>query len=84
MPPKGSRKGKGKATVGATMPTSVINQCLWLARACIKGFISEHICRFIRIYNVWGVKDERAWDLVYDIIFLAPVTTGHFSQFQPK
>jgi len=26
--------------------------------------------------------DERAWDLFYDIIFLDPVMTRHFSQFQ--
>ena len=29
-----------------------------------------------------GVKDEREWDLFYDIIFLDPVKTRHFSQFQ--
>jgi hypothetical protein len=28
------------------------------------------------------VKDERAWDIFYDITFLDPVTTHHFSQFQ--
>jgi len=77
---KGSNKGKGKAR--AKMPTSVINRRLSLYRDGIKGFISEHICGLIRIYNVCGVKDERAWDLFYDIIFLDPVTTRHFSQFQ--
>jgi hypothetical protein len=64
------------------MPTSVINRRLSLDRDHIKGFISEHIRGLIRIYNVCGVKDERAWDLFYDIIFLDPVTTRHFSQFQ--
>jgi len=63
------------------MPTSVINRCLSLDRDCIKIFISEYIRGHIRIYNVCGVKDERAWDLFYDIIFLDPVTTRHFSQF---
>ena len=82
MAPKGSRKGKGKAIARSTMSTLVINQRLSLDRDSIKGFISEHICGFIWIYNVCGVKDERAWDLVYDIIFLDPVTTRHFSQFQ--
>src|SRR5882757_9822566 len=82
MAPKGSRKGKGKATARAKMPTSVINRRLSLDRDRIKGFISEHIRGLIRIYNVCGVKDERAWDLFYDIIFLDPVTTCHFSQFQ--
>jgi hypothetical protein len=53
-----------------------------LDRDRIKGFISEHIRGLIRIYNVCGVKDERAWDLFYDIIFLDPVTTRHYSQFQ--
>ena len=82
MAPKGSHKGKGKATARAEMLTSVINQPLSLDQDSIKGFISEHICGLIWIYNVCGVKDERAWDLCYDIIFLDPVTTRHFSQFQ--
>jgi len=82
MAPKGSREGKGKATARVKMPTSVINRHLSLDRDRIKGFISEHIRGVIRIYNLCGVKDERAWDLSYDIIFLDPVTTRHFSQFQ--
>jgi len=80
MAPKGSSKGKGKP--GAKMPTSVINRRLSLDRDCIKGFISEHICGFTRIYNVYGIIDGRAWDICYDIIFLDAVTTRHFSQFQ--
>jgi len=59
-----------------------MNRRLSLYPDRIKGFISEHIHGLIRIYNVCGVKDERAWDLFYDIIFLDPVTTRHFSQFQ--
>jgi len=78
----GSRKGMGKATARATMPTSGINPCLSLTRDRMKGFISEHIRGLIRIFNVCGVKDEWAWDLCYDIIFLDPVTTRHFSQAQ--
>jgi len=80
MAPKGSSKGTGKAR--AKMPTSVINRRLSLDRDRIMGFISEHICGLIRIYNVSGIKDERAWDLFYDTIFLDPVTTRNFSQFQ--
>jgi hypothetical protein len=80
MAPKGSSKGKGKAR--AKMPTSVINRRLSLDQDHIKGFISEHIRGLLRIYNVCSIKDERAWDLFYDIIFLDPVTTCHFSQFQ--
>jgi hypothetical protein len=64
------------------MPTSVINRRLVLDRYYIMRFISEHIRGLKRIYNVCSVKDERAWDLLYDIIFLDPVTTRHFSQFQ--
>jgi len=64
------------------MPTSVINGCLSLNWDRIKGFISEHIRGLIRIFNVCSVKDDRAWDLFDDIIFLDPVTTRHFSQFQ--
>jgi len=82
MAPKGSRKGKGKATARAKMPTSVIHRRLSLDQDRIQGFISDHICGLIRIYNVCGIKDERAWDLFYDIIFLDPVTTHHCSQFQ--
>jgi hypothetical protein len=77
---KGSTKGKRKAR--AKMLTSVINRRLTLDRDHTHGFISEHIRRLIRIYNVYGVKNKRAWDLFYDIMFLDPVTTHHFSQFQ--
>jgi len=80
MAPKGSSKGKGNAR--AKVPTSVIYRCLSLDRDCIKEFILEHIRGLIRIYNVCGVKDERARDLFYDIIFLDPVMTCHLSQFQ--
>jgi len=82
MAPKGSCKEMGKATARAKMPTSVINRRLSLNRDRKKVFISEHICGLIRIYNVCGVKDERAWDLFYDIIFLDTVMTHHLSQFQ--
>jgi len=82
MAPKGSRKQKGEATGRAKMPTSVINRRLSLDRDAMKGFISEHMRGLIRIYNVRGVKDERAWDLFHDVIFLDPVTTRHFSKFQ--
>jgi hypothetical protein len=34
------------------------------------------------LMNVCGVKDDRAWDLFYDIFFLDPVTTRDLSQFQ--
>jgi hypothetical protein len=80
MAPKGSSKGKGKAR--AKMPTSVINRRLSLDWDRIQGVISEHIRGLIRIYNVCRVKDERAWDLFYDILFHNPVTTRLFSQFQ--
>jgi len=80
MAPKGSSKGKGKAR--AKMPTSVIHRRMLFDRDRIKGFISEHTRGLICIYNVCGIKDERAWDLFYDIIFLDPVTTRHCSQFQ--
>jgi len=81
MAPKGSQKGKGKASGGAKMPTSVTNQHLSVDWNRIKGCISEHIGGLIRTYNVGSVKDEWVWDLFYKIIFLDPVTTRHFSQF---
>jgi hypothetical protein len=80
MAPKGSSKRKGKAR--AKIPTADINRHLSLDRDRITGFISEHIRGLIQINNGHGVKDERAWDLFYDIIFLHPVTTRHFAQFQ--
>jgi len=80
MAPEGCRKGKGKAR--AKMLTSVINQRLLLDWDRIKGCISGHIRGLIRIYNVCSIKDERAWDLFYEIIFLDPVTTRHCSHFQ--
>ena len=64
------------------MPTSVIIQPLSLDWDRDKGFMTDHIRGLKRIYNVRGVKEERAWDLIYDKIFLDPVTTRHFSQFQ--
>jgi hypothetical protein len=65
------------------MAILVINPCLSLHQHRKKGFISAHICRLIWIYNVCGVKDKRAWDLFYDIFFLNPVMTRHFSHFHP-
>jgi len=80
MAPKISCKRQEKAR--AMMPTSVINRCLLLDRDHREGFISEQIRELIWIYNVCGVKDQRAWDLFYDIIFLDPVMTRQLSQFQ--
>ena len=64
------------------MPTTVIYRCLSLDCDRIKEFISEHIHGLKRIYHLHGLKDERAWDLFEDIIFLDPVTTRHFAQLQ--
>jgi len=82
MPPKGSHKGKGKATAKAKMPTLVINRRLSLDRELINRFITRLVCGLVQIYNVCGIKDERAWDVFYDIIFIDPLTTCHFSTFQ--
>jgi hypothetical protein len=64
------------------MPTSVINRLLSLNQDHIKGFIPERICGLICIFNDCGIKHENSWDRWYDIIFLDPVTTSHFSQVQ--
>jgi len=82
MAPKGSRNGKEKATARATLPTSVIHWHLSLDRDDIMWFILEHIREPIQIYNDCGVKVIRAWHLFYDIFFVYPLTTRHFSQFQ--
>ena len=44
----------------------------------IKGFILEYIHGLILIYNGYGLADERAWDLFFDIILLDTVTTHHY------
>jgi len=75
-------RSKRKVKDRAKKLTSVINRCLSLDQERIKGFISEHIPRLIRIYIVCRGKDERAWDLFYDMIFLVSVTTRNISQCQ--
>ncbi|KAF8542577.1 hypothetical protein BDD12DRAFT_876118 [Trichophaea hybrida] len=82
MVPKGSSKGQG--LVRAKIPISVINRRLSLDQVHMKGFMSVYIWVHILIYNVGVVKDDRAWDLFYDIIFLDPVMTRQFSQSQLK
>jgi len=82
MAPKGSCKGNGKATARAKMLTSVINWQLPFDWDLIKGLILVHIHGLIQINNVCSIKDEKAWDLFHDIIFLDWGTTRHFSQFQ--
>ena len=82
LAPKGSGKGQGNANARVNMPTSVTYQCLSLNQAYMKGFILELICGLIWIYNVSGLKDERAWNIIYDIIFVNLVTTCYFSEFQ--
>jgi hypothetical protein len=82
MPPKGNHRENGKLTTRAIMPTSVMNECVLLNRDRVMEFISEGIRESIWIYNVYGINDERALDLFCDLIFLEPVRTAHFSQFQ--
>jgi len=77
MAPKGSCNGNGKGTARTKMPKSVIFGRLPLAWYSIKGFIPEHNRGLIRIYIDCGITVEMAWDRVYDIIFLNPVTTRH-------
>jgi hypothetical protein len=71
-----------KATARAKMLTSVLNRRLSLDQGRIMGFILQHIHGLIWIYNFCSIRDEKAWDLFYDLIFLDPVKTRHFSQFQ--
>jgi hypothetical protein len=78
----GSSNGEGKATARSKMPTLVINQCLSLYRDYINEYISENISGWIWMYNVCGISDNMALDLVYDIICPHPVASRHFSQFQ--
>jgi len=80
MAPKGSLKGKGKATARVKMPTSVINQRVSSDQDLIKGFFSEQMRGLIQIYDVCAVKNNRVLDLFYDIFNLDPVTTCRFAQ----
>jgi hypothetical protein len=82
MAPKGSHKGEEMATGRAKMRTSDINRHVELDRDRRREFIPEHIGGLTRIFYGCGVKEERVWDLFYDIISLDPVTTRHISQFQ--
>jgi len=83
MGPKGSRKWKWNAPVRAKMPTLAVDQCMALDRDRIKWFNPEEMRGLIPIFNVCGVKTERAWDLFHDMNFLGPVTTWHCSQLRP-
>ena len=78
----GSHQEQRKATARAEMPTSLIHRRLLMEQNRIQRFISEDIRGLMRIYDVCGVKDERAWDLSYDIIILDPVTTRQVAQFK--
>jgi len=80
MAPKGIPKGMGKAR--ERMPTAVIKRLLSLDRDRQTEFISGHIRGLRQIYTFGGVKDERAWDLINNIIFLHPVPTHNFSKSQ--
>jgi len=68
MAPNVCSKGKEKATARAKMLTSVINRCLLLDRDHRKGSISDRIRGLIPIYDVPGIKDERAWDMFLDAV----------------
>jgi len=82
MAPKGSRKGKGKATARAKMPTSVIHRRLSLDRNSTTGFISVCIRGLVRMNYVCGVKDQRARTSFMIESFLIPSRLATFSQFQ--
>jgi hypothetical protein len=81
--PKGSRKAKGKGRARVKMPTSVMNRGLSLDPDHRKEFISESIPGCTQIYKVCRIRDARALYLFYEIIFVEPVMTRHFSKFQP-
>jgi hypothetical protein len=70
MAPQGSREGQRKATARGIVPTAVINRHLSFNWESIKGRISKLIIGLIQILHVCGVKNQRAWDIFYDIIFL--------------
>lgn len=44
--------------------------------------ISQHIYALIRLYGVDRLKHAEVWDLIYDILFLNPVTVQIFARFQ--
>ena len=44
--------------------------------------MAEHIRALIRMYAIAGIKDAGAVDLMFDIMFIDPITVRHFRQFQ--
>jgi hypothetical protein len=62
--PKSGRQEMEKATARAKFQTSGINRRLLMNRDDIQGFILEHINGVIQIYNVCGINDASAWDLL--------------------
>src|ERR1700730_15519113 len=48
----------------------------------VKKFMGKPIRGLIQMYAIHGVKDDGAIDLMYDILFVDPVTTSHFRRFQ--
>jgi len=81
MAPMGSHKAKWNATARAKIPTSVINRCQTLHRDRLQGYISQHICGLMQIFNISSVYYGSEWYLFYDISLCDPVMTSHFPQF---
>ena len=40
----------------------------------VKQLMAEHICALVQMYAIHGVKHIDAIDLIYDIIFVDPIT----------
>ena len=47
-----------------------------------KLFMAEYVRALICIYAIGRIKDAGAIDLIYDIMFIDPVTTRYFAKFQ--
>jgi len=47
-----------------------------------KTYLVEHIWGLISIYSLRGLKSDRAFGHIYDIIFIDNITTDHLGRFQ--
>jgi hypothetical protein len=66
----------------AVTDTERIKEVLKLQNTRIKTLMAEHIRAMIRAYGIGGIKDSAVEAMMYEILFLDPLTVRHFGQFQ--
>ena len=81
MPPSTPPTTSPPPTTSTPTTTDNIRNLLHLD-GYAKGFMAEHIRGLIRTYAISGMKDPGIEGLIWDIMFIDPVTMRHFAQFQ--